>query len=153
MLCSIPSFWALHCTSLSLAGWWLQPLPVRATPAPTEHEAPWCPWWDGACWCYGWRQECLAAFPDSTALKTGGWGQHCLPQQTTPPTALGKGRKGVLSPLGAPAWLAAAPRGVSGAQAVPVFSGCIVYVPFFTPAFLYTSQRRGIKGLLSHNRG
>lgn len=35
---SIPPFWARHCLSLSLAGWWLQPLPVRATPAPTVPE-------------------------------------------------------------------------------------------------------------------
>lgn len=38
MLHLISSFWARHCTSLSLAGWWLQPLPVRATPAPTVRE-------------------------------------------------------------------------------------------------------------------
>lgn len=69
-----------------------------------------------------------------------------LPWQTTPPTVPGQGRKGVLCPLGAPAWLAAASVEVSGVQAGPVFSGFIVYI-----AFLYNSQKREIKGLLSHN--
>lgn len=87
----------------------------------------------------------MAAFSDSTALKTGGWGQLCLTWQTTPPAVQGKGRKGILCPLGAPAQLAAASIGVSGVQAASVFSDCIVYI-----AFLYNGQRREIKALLSH---
>lgn len=62
-----------------------------------------------------------------------------LPGQRTPPPVQEEGREGVLCPLGAPAWLAAASIGVSGVQVAPVFSGCIVYI-----AFLYNSQRRGI---------
>lgn len=43
MLHLISSFWARHCMSLSLVGWWLQPLTVRATPAPEVHEGSWVP--------------------------------------------------------------------------------------------------------------